>query len=182
MASKGVFSDNWYQSYPWLHYVQENDTVLCFYCATAVQRKLQLGGHVETSFTEIGFSNWQKALHKFSKHEQSACHRPANMISKTSKAVDEILCTSLAKEKADNRKAMLTIISTIRFLAHGCETNSNFLQLLHLRKEDIPVLNNWLQRLQDRFTSPSIQNELLEIMANMIQRKIPNLFRETCFP
>ena len=158
--------------------------VLCFYCATAVQRKLRLGGYVETSFTEIGFSNWQKALHKFSKHEQSACHwAPFDMIPKTSKAVDEMLCTSLAKEKADNRKAMLTIISTIRFLAHqglilrgtgsyvssdGCETNSNFLQLLHLRKEDTPVLNTWLQRSQDRFTSPSIQNELLEIMANMI--------------
>ena len=60
---------------------------------------------------------------------------------------------------------MLTIISTIRFLApqrltsrgsyvssDGCETNSNFLQLLHLRKEDIPVLNTWLQRSQDHIT------------------------------
>lgn len=107
------------------------------------------------------------------------------MISKTSKAVDEMLCTSLAKEKADNRKAMLTIISTLRLIAgqglplrgsyvssDGCETNSNFLQLLHLRKEDIPTLNTWLQRCQDRYTSPSIQNELLEIMATMIVRKI----------
>lgn len=80
---------------------------------------------------------------------------------------------------------MLTIISAIRFLARqglplrgsyvssdGCETNSNFLQLLHLCKEDIPVLYTWLQRSQDRYTSPSIQNELLEIMANMILRKI----------
>lgn len=79
----------------------------------------------------------------------------------------------------------MTIISTICFLARqglplrgsyvssdGCETNGNFLQLLHLRKEDIPVLDTWLQRSQDRFTSPSIQNELLEIMANMILRKI----------
>ena len=41
---KRSFSDTWYQSYPWLHYVQENDTVLCFYCATAVQCKLRLGG------------------------------------------------------------------------------------------------------------------------------------------
>ena len=185
---KRSFSDAWYESFPWLHYIQEDDAVLCFYCTRAVQRKLPLGGYVEKSFTETGFNNWQKALHKFSKHEQSACHRAAFdiiMISKTSKAVDEMLCTSLAKEKADNRKAMLTIISTIRFLAHqglplrgsyvssdGCETNSNFLQLLHLRKEDIPTLNTWLQRSHDRYTSPSIQNELLEIMATMILRKI----------
>ena len=77
-----------------------------------------------------------------------------------------------------------TSISTIRFLARqglplrgsyvssdGCETNSNFLQLLHLHKEDIPVLNTSLQRSQDHFTGPSIPNELLEIMANMILRK-----------
>ena len=96
-----------------------------------------------------------------------------------------MVCTSLAKEKADNRKAMLTIISTIRFLAFqrvplcgshvcsdGCEMKSNFLQLLHLHKEDIPVINTWLQRSQDHFTSPSIQNELLETMAIMILRKI----------
>ena len=92
-----------------------------------------------------------------------------------------MLCTSFAKQKADNREAMLTIISTIHFLAplrgsyvssDGCEMNSNFLQLLHLLKEDVPVLNTWLQKLQDRFTSPSIQNELLEIMANMILRKV----------
>ena len=121
-----------------------------------------------------------------SMNNQSACHRAAfDIISKTSKPVNEMLCTSLAKLKADNREAMLTIISTIRFLARqglplrdsyvssdGCEMNSNFIQLLHLRKEDVPVLNTWLQKLQDRFTSPSIQNELLEIMANMILRKV----------
>ena len=67
------------------------------------------------------------------------------MISKTSKAVDEMLCTSLVKEKTDNRKAMLTTISTICFLAcqglplrgshvssGGCEMNSNF--YIYVRK------------------------------------------------
>ena len=41
------------------HYVQENDTVLCFYCATAVQRKLRLGGYVETNFTYPKFHQWE---------------------------------------------------------------------------------------------------------------------------
>ena len=152
---KRSFSAAWNRSYPWLHYVQENDMVLCFYCASAVQHKIKLGAHFETNFTEIGFSNWQKALQKFSKHEQSACHWAAfDMISKTSKPVDEMLSASLVKERADNRKALLTIISTIHFLAQqglplrgsyvssdGCETNSYFLQLLDLCKEDVPVLN-----------------------------------------
>ncbi len=37
------------------------------------------------------------------------------------------------------------------------------MQLLHLRTEDIPELVAWLKRAQDRFTSPTIQNEVLEI-------------------
>ena len=57
--------------------------------------------------------------------------------------------------------------------AHGCgEYNSNFMQLLQLRKDDVSDLDAWLCRSQDRFTSPMIQNEILEIMASTIVRKI----------
>ena len=96
-----------------------------------------------------------------------------------------MLSSTYAKEKADNRKALYTILSTIHFLArqglplrgshvgHGCgELNSNFMQLLELRKHDVPNLDGWLSRSQDRFTSPTIQNEILEIMASTILRKI----------
>ena len=183
---KRGFSATWYQHYPWLHYLQEEDSVLCFYCATTIQRKIPLTGYTDKTFTETGFNNWQKALHKFSKHEQSTCHRYAvDTITKSIKDVGEMLCSAHAKEKANNRKAMYTILSTIRFLArqgllvrgnhvgHGCgESNSNFMQLLQLRKDDVPKLGAWLRRLQDRFTSPMIQNEVLEIMALIILRKI----------
>lgn len=46
------------------------------------------------------------------------------------------------------------------------------MQLLQLQKHDVPNLERWLSRSQDRFTSPVIQNELLEIMASVILRKI----------
>ena len=59
----------WYEQFPWLHYLQEEDSVLCFYCATAVQRKTPLTGYIDKTFTETGFNNWQKALSKFKKHE-----------------------------------------------------------------------------------------------------------------
>ena len=131
-------------------------------------------------------NNWQKALRKLKKHEQSTCHRFAvDTIIKSSKDVDEMLSSPYAKEKADNQKALYTILSTIRFLArqglplrgahagHGCgELNSNFMHLLELHKHDVPNLDGWLSRPQDWFTSPMIQNELLEIMASTILRKI----------
>ena len=34
------FSTTWYENYPWLHYILEEDAVLCFYCASAVQHKM----------------------------------------------------------------------------------------------------------------------------------------------
>ncbi len=46
------------------------------------------------------------------------------------------------------------------------------MQLLHLHTEDIQELVAWLKRAQDRFTSPTIQNEVLEIMALAVLRKL----------
>lgn len=89
---KRAFSATWYPTSPWLHYIHENDSVLCFYCATAVQRKLPLGGYVHKCVTETRFNNWKKAIKNIEKHERSACHHAAfDMMSKTSIAVDEML-------------------------------------------------------------------------------------------
>ena len=71
---------SWYRLHPWLHYLQEEDAVLCFFCATAVQHKMPLTGYVDNVFSKSGFSNWQKALEKFRKHEQSICHRETTVM------------------------------------------------------------------------------------------------------
>ena len=79
----------------------------------------------------------------------------------------------LAKTKADNRSAIRAILSAFRFLGRqglplngtlcnddveGCsESNSNLLQLLHLRANDIPQLKEWLKKALDKFRSLSIQ-------------------------
>ena len=38
------FSATWYDSYPWLRYLEDEDVILCFYCATAVERKMPMTG------------------------------------------------------------------------------------------------------------------------------------------
>ena len=48
-------------------------------------------------------------------------------------------------------------------------------------KDDVPDLDVWLHRLQDHFTSPTIHNELLEIMASTIVRKIAHRLSEDMF-
>ena len=43
------------------------------------------------------------------------------------------------------------------------EENSNFVQLLKLRSEDNPQLVEWLEKKQQKYTSPEIQNEMLQV-------------------
>ena len=60
----------------------------------------------------------------------------------------------------------------------------NFLELLHLRCKDFPWLKSKLQsQLQShaQWTSPAIQNELLDIVSNMILQKITAEVRRSGF-
>ena len=52
------------------------------------------------------------------------------------------------------------------------KTDSNFWQLLKLLYEDDPTIVKWLKRRQSKYTSLTIQNEMLEIMALQVLREI----------
>ena len=45
------------------------------------------------------------------------------------------------------------------------EISSSFHQLLLLRSEDDPSLKNWMAKSNEKYTSPEIQNEILQIIA-----------------
>lgn len=101
-----------------------------------------------------------------------------------------MLRSAHAQQKAENRKMLMIILSSIRFLGRQGlalrgrhktdsenieqrgELDSNFFQVLKTRSEDNPELKKWLQRSQDKFTSPDIQNEVLRLMALHILRDI----------
>ena len=93
--------------------------------------------------------------------------------------------SSLTSSKENNRKMLLKILQNIRYLARQalplrgnwsqdekCEINSNFHQLLLLRSEDDQALTTWLEKKTNRFISPAVQNEMLEVMALEILRDI----------
>ena len=54
----------------------------------------------------------------------------------------------------------------------GSEFNANFNQLLLLRCEGDPEMAKWLERKHFRYTSPVVQNEMLEVLALGIMREI----------
>ena len=104
-----------------------------------------------------------------------------------------MISSEYAKQKLQSRAMLLTILSSIRYLSRqgialrgryksgddndnighvGGEPDSNFVQLLKLRAQDISQLTHWMGRNQDKFTIPDIQNQILQIMAITIQQKI----------
>ena len=89
------------------------------------------------------------------------------------------------RSATENRKILLTILSNIRYLARQAlplrgdwntetmsEENSNFHQLLKLRAQENPEIIEWLRKRDNKYTSPAIQNEMLEAMALGMMRQM----------
>lgn len=189
---KRAFCSSWYQSYPWLHYQEATDSVLCFHCHVADMRCLPVTQNKDQAFSKSGFSNWKKAIEKFNKHERTISHHQAVELVESipnTKNVGEMLSSSHAQQKIENRVMLRMILTSVRYLARqglafrgrykiadddseGGEIDSNFIQLLNLRAEDNPLISKWMEKSQDKFTSADIQNEILRIMATRIQRDI----------
>ncbi|KAI6652472.1 Zinc finger MYM-type protein 1-like [Oopsacas minuta] len=100
-----------------------------------------------------------------------------------------MLNKSHVEQKDENRQVQLKIFSSVRYLGRQVttfrgrwktddpeilngESDSNFIQLLRIRAEDNPNLLKWLDKCQDKFTSPDIQNEILKLMSLRILRDI----------
>ena len=77
----------------------------------------------------------------------------------TTKDLGEQLSRQHAKEKQENRKMFLKILSSIRYLARqglplrgdGDEQDGNFLQLLKVKGEDDPMMVDWLKRKANKY-------------------------------
>ena len=72
------------------------------------------------------------------------------------------------------------ILSSVRFLARqglalrgdASDASANLIQLLRLRAEDKPEVLQWLDKSAHKHTSPENQNEMLELMAHSVLRRI----------
>ena len=88
-----------------------------------------------------------------------------------------------------NRRILLTILQDLRFVARqglpvrddGTESNSNFMQLLHLRAEDNPGIVEWLKRENETYISKDIRNEMIELMSHACLREIATQLRSSSY-
>lgn len=167
------FQVKWFSTFPWLHYSPELKSVVCFICAKANSLGLlSLATKSEPAFISAGFCNWKKAIEKFHGHEKSGTHSHA--VSQMQQIKSGSLVAHLTRQKEreqhDARIALVTIFSSIRFLARqglalrGHDSDSgNFNMLVKLRCEDVPELQLWTQRTTS-FMSPESQNEMLNML------------------
>ena len=107
----------------------------------------------------------------------------------TTSDVGELLNSCHKREKEVACDILQIILSSVRFLArqglalrgNNSDAESNLLQLLKLRSKECPQLCTWLQRERLKYTSHECQNEMLEIMACTMQRRMLRKITESPF-
>lgn len=190
------FCLEWKKQFSWLVLNELEGRAYCSLCTSAfidlklVRRAGIANERVYDSFVKDGFCTWNKAIERFRSHEKSNLHLSAvtavSMHKKTN--VSDMLSTQLRNEKADARICLMKIFESIRFLAvQGIpsrshkEQNSNFIQLLHLRSLDQPLLKDWMSRTKYKWISHDIGNEILTLMAMAVRRKLLSAIRKQPF-
>ncbi|XP_071499042.1 zinc finger MYM-type protein 1-like [Diadema antillarum] len=179
------FRGEWYETFPWLEWDGEanngNGAAFCHTCRQAKLRNVPSSGKCEESFSKTGFTNWKNASPKFLKHEKSESHRLLSY--KMSKLwqgenVAQRLDTRAQEESKQNTQYLLTIITTLKYLAKQglairghTDQNSNFMTLLQLRSEEIKGLDRWLTR-KTSWTSHQIQEEIINLMSSTVMRQL----------
>ena len=186
------FKPGWFDSWPWLDYREVSDSVLCFYCSHANCSNLlnkALYSKRDESFVSKGFVNWKDACASFRKHELTGYHVDAvRVVTKPQPDVGEMLSKQHSKEKKLNGRMLLVIIQTLQFIGRqgiACrghqDEESNFIQILKLRGHDQPEVRKWLNKRNEKYTSPEIQNELLSLMSCSILRSITTKLQQADF-
>ena len=188
------FQPNWFDLYPWLHYDEELQAAFCFTCVKAAEtnslstQSLSQGG----AFLKKGHQNWRHGLEKargFQKHEMSKAHKEATIryVKSSSNQPDvvDIVSSEAEKQRFKNRQMLLKILTNIRFLArqglplrgswnkeYNIEIDSNFHQLILFRCDNQRDRQSWLDQFTDKYTSPKMQNEMLQVLALGILKEL----------
>ena len=158
----------------------------CVSCAEASERGL-LGDlkKRDNAFISRGFDTWRIACKKFTRHENSNCHKEAvkRLLETGSPSSTALLiATGRAKEQDDNRVALRFIFHAVILLsAQGLplrrrdEASGNLRQTLQTMALESPQLTKWLKRQEhgrQSFLSPEIQRQIQRQLAHTVLREV----------
>uniref|UniRef100_A0AAX7VMJ6 TTF-type domain-containing protein n=1 Tax=Astatotilapia calliptera TaxID=8154 RepID=A0AAX7VMJ6_ASTCA len=193
-----AFSKTWYSQHKWLEYSQSRDSVYCFAC-----RHFSLPNASETPFTSHeGYSNWKKAMYKdggFKGHEKSEGHTNAmyawsehkkNIL--TDSSVHDALDKAYKKKVEENRIYIKTVAEVLLLTAmqnlsqrghletDTSQNKGNFLELMELLSKHNPLIAKKMKAAGNaKYTSNTIQNEVIECLSEMVREDIIREVKES---
>lgn len=153
----------------------------CHPCRLALSK-----GHVkEAQFRETGFltgfRNWKKGVERFRIHALSDVHLEVmSKMAMSRRPIDVVMTDTQIEEQQRNRVIFIEILGMIRGLARsgaplrGHAADDGFLmRMLQERAATDPQIASWMRRSKN-FLSHDCQDELISIMATMVQRDLVN--------
>lgn len=101
-------------------------------------QKSRLASKADPMFITTGFTNWRKAVEKFSAHQDSQCHKLAMMTRiQEPKPVNVQLERQIERQQQEARRNLMKIFEGVKFLGrHGIafrghgKQSGNFIQLM----------------------------------------------------
>jgi len=197
------FNAAWYKLYPWLEYSVIRDAAYCYSCRHFLPPVIR----GEKAFITDGFKNWKKSLGKdgsLSTHNASAAHKEgmtnwctyrSMTMTKCTQSVHSLLDSEHQKLVAENRTYIKTVSTVLRLTAvqliaqrghdesEKSQNQGNFLAILKLIAEHDTIVAKKLTGPKNaRYTHHTIQNDLIAVMAELIQKEIASEIMEAgCF-
>ena len=192
--SKRKFNSDWYAKYSWLEYNKEKDAAFCFAC------RVFLPNPSEKTFTHTGYRDWKNATDKskgFMKHQMSTNHDCAMKTwidYKSSKKIPDgsIISKSFVTTNTYKKKWLFAVFNVTRYLcANGQpfrgENESSiggdglflrtFSQLVFQLDPEWERINSKLPK-NAKYTSPTIQNEMIEVLTTIVKERIATEIRD----
>ncbi|XP_050386958.1 uncharacterized protein LOC126803220 [Argentina anserina] len=186
------FNYSWFQYWPWLEYSHSKNKVFCFPCFLFAK-----GPKVNPALTTDGFSDWKRVRDGkncvFLNHIggpcslHNSCVKCVADLMKAPQHVDIILNRQSRDEILKNRLRLKTTIESVRYLAYqgcafraqdeslGSKNRGNCVELIkHTAKFSPEVAKVVLENAPKNatYTSPTIQKEILNILANKVRMHI----------
>ncbi|XP_050055157.1 zinc finger MYM-type protein 1-like [Aphis gossypii] len=198
---KRSFQAIWFKIYKWLEYSPSLDKAFCFSCRFFRGSNLNLG-QIDYTFLVNGFTNWYKSQESFRKHQLSKYHLLSSGSLKQyldCKPIDvllnhemEIIHTKKEADRKQNRKVMERLIDVVICLSkcekplRGHDESEKSLQkglyleiVQLLTKYDLVLKNHFENGPKNaRYTSSSIQNDLIFSIQNVVKWSIKEKFNQ----
>ena len=187
------FSAKYFELYIWLEYSCRYDSVYCFACRHFSRNFVRQGeilGNI--AFIDVGIQKWKDLNNLLKQHENSVRRKNSmtawsnfkNISSYSSDSIASILDSTRAAAIKENREHIRLLFKVAIYLAKqglalrgdnesdDSLNKGNYIELLESMSAENLCMQEKLQKRYGHYTSPEIQNDIINIIAECVRNKI----------